>query len=64
MARAICPTCEQLVEITPTGEVVEAGKSSQWWLVANHDLAFIDDDPLSYRSRIVRERCEGSGKRV
>jgi len=63
MPSARCPDCDTLRKITPTGERIGEG-TAQWWRIEEHEIPTVDDDPLSYRSRIVVERCEGSGKRV
>lgn len=64
MVRGRCPDCDVLVEITPTNRPKMPGFSSSWWRVEDHGHPEFDDDPLSYRSRIVFVRCEGSGKLV
>ena len=65
MAKAVCPVCEQLVTITPTGE--RQGKdpnngrmpstTSTWWLVADH---FPPWCPPGQEPK----PCKGSGQKV
>lgn len=58
MARGICPECDELVAISPTGEEIrprDSGsfwKVSRWWLVSAHKKPGAD------------AVCDGSGKRI
>lgn len=52
MAKAICPVCDQLVGINPTGEKQREGWSAEWWSIDVH------------KAPDKSELCEGSGKRV
>lgn len=36
MAKAVCPDCDALVGISPTGGAKHEGWSAQWWLVDMH----------------------------
>jgi hypothetical protein len=51
MARAVCPVCDRLLEITPTGKQIGEWGSARWWLVVMH-------------SDGEGGICEGSGRRV
>lgn len=52
MVKAVCPTCEALVEITPTGEKKKEGWSAEWWQIVMHKKP---DEPAI---------CAGSGRRL
>lgn len=52
MPRGFCPTCSQLVGLSPTREKQDPRFSSEWWRVDLH------------RHPVKQEICEGSGKRV
>lgn len=61
MPFAMCPVCEGLVTITPTGEKLHPDFSAKRWQVAEHsdERATIKHGPFS-----VEKRCDGSGRRV
>ena len=69
MPKGICPSCEQLVDITPD-RVIEEGFSARLQRVANHEKIDITSDPVVNATRklpnmiIVVERCEGSGRLI
>lgn len=50
----LCPDCEQLIEISPTGlkQVPDSNWSAQWWVLHHH------------KHPTRAELCDGSGKRV
>jgi hypothetical protein len=58
MPRSVCPVCEALVEITPTGQQIAQGWTAKWWRIVMHRVAETTYDP--YRTGI----CDGSGRLV
>jgi hypothetical protein len=69
VAKAVCPDCEQLVTIVPTGE--RQGRdpstpkmfttSSTWWLITDHDVLPTWAPPGAV---VESKKCPGSGKKV
>lgn len=56
MVRCVCPDCDELVEITPTGKKKHEGFSAEWWRVVLHKdkRALAPPDEL----------CPGSGREL
>ena len=52
MMRAWCPECDELLEITPTGEKRHEGYSSEWQRIVMH------------KHPTKPEICKGSGRKV
>lgn len=52
MPKAVCPDCETLVGISPTGEAQHEGWSAQWWLVDMH------------RCLVTCSACQGFGRDI
>lgn len=61
MPSAVCPECESLVRITPTGEKKHRDFSAEWWQIADHS-----DERATVKHGVfsVEKRCDGSGRRV
>lgn len=58
MPKGICPDCEQLVTIMPTGQPIKAS-TARWWRVAYHPAATTQVGVI-----VIETACEGIGKLI